>query len=62
MSVEAPVSMARVLAAKGNLLVVEKTSGENVRKQTQSGVNKVVIGKVSRIDFHPLCLHALLLE
>ena len=46
MSKEAPVSIARVLTAKDDLLVVEKTSSENVRQQTQSSVNKVVIGKV----------------
>ena len=46
LSKEAPVSIARVLATKNDLLVVEKTSSESVRKQTQSSVNKVIIGKV----------------
>ena len=49
MSVEAPVGVARVLAAKDDLLVVEKTSGEKVRKQTQSELNKVIIGKASDV-------------
>ena len=46
MSKEAPISIARVLAAKDDLLVVEKTNSERVRKQTQSSVNTVLIGKV----------------
>ena len=46
MSKEAPVSIARVLAAKEDLLLVEKTNSERVRRHTQSSVNKVVIGKV----------------
>ena len=50
MSKEAPVSIARVLAAKDDLLLVEKTSGESVRKQTQSSLNKVLIGKVCATD------------
>ena len=49
MSVEAPVGVARVLAAKEDQLVVEKTSGEKVRKQTQSDLNKVIIGKASDV-------------
>lgn len=43
---EAPVSIARVLAAKDDLLLVEKTNSESVRLHTQSSVNKVLIGKV----------------
>lgn len=46
MSKEAPVNMARVLAAKDDLLVVEKTNSDSVRRQTQSVVNKVLVGKV----------------
>ena len=48
MSKEAPVSIARVLAAKEDLLLVEKTNSERVRRHTQSSVNKIVIGKVWR--------------
>lgn len=43
----APVSIARVLAARQDLLSIDKTNSAAVRKGTQCAVNKVVIGKVS---------------
>ena len=46
LSKEAPVSIARVLAAKDDLLLVEKTNSESVRQHTQSSINRVLIGKV----------------
>lgn len=50
LSREAPVSIARVLAAKDDLLLVEKTNSESVRLHTQSSINKVLIGKVCFIN------------
>lgn len=43
------MSIARVLAAKDDLLLVEKTNSESVRLHTQSSINKVLIGKVCLI-------------
>lgn len=43
----APVSMARVLAAKGDLLTIRKTDDASVRSKTQCTINKILIGKVS---------------
>ena len=43
------VSIARVLAAKGDLLNVEKTSSARERVSTQCDINKVLIGKVSGV-------------
>ena len=50
MSKEAPINIARVLAAKDDLLLVEKTSSESVRKHTRSSINQVLIGKVCITD------------
>ncbi len=41
-----PVGMARVLAAKTDLLTVERTNNDSVRANTQCSVNKVLIGMV----------------
>ncbi|XP_064387131.1 protein FAM98A-like [Halichondria panicea] len=46
LSGSAPVSLSRVLAAKPDLLTVEKTNSAAVRENTQCSVNKVLIGKV----------------
>ncbi len=42
----APVAISRVLAAKPDLLTVEKTNSAAVRENTQCSVNKILIGKV----------------
>lgn len=47
LSVTAPVSIARVLAAKGDLLTIRKTNDPSVRGHTQCSINKLLIGKVS---------------
>ena len=44
----APVSVARVLAAGGELLSVQKTSSGVTREASQCAINKVLIGKVNR--------------
>ena len=41
-----PVSLARLLAAKDNLLSVTKTNDISVRGGTQCAINRVLIGKV----------------
>ena len=46
LSGSAPVALSRVLAAKPDLLTVEKTNSAAVRENTQCSVNKVLIGKV----------------
>jgi Protein of unknown function (DUF2465) len=46
---EPSVEISDLLAARADLLVIEKTSNSSVRKNTQSDVNKVLIGKVSPV-------------
>lgn len=46
MTVESTVSVADILAAREDLLFVEKTSSHSVRKFTQCAVNKVMMGIV----------------
>lgn len=41
------MSLSDFLAARTSLLQIEKTSNANVRKNTTSDVNKVIIGRVS---------------
>ncbi|XP_019853780.1 PREDICTED: uncharacterized protein LOC100640627 [Amphimedon queenslandica] len=43
---KAPIIIARVLAAKNELLSIEKTSSGSVRQNTASDINKVLIGSV----------------
>ena len=43
LNVCAPVSMARVLAAKDDLLSIRKTNDPSVRSHTQCSINKVLI-------------------
>jgi len=43
---EPNVSLADLLSAREDLIVLEKTSNANVRKNTSSAVNKVLIGRV----------------
>lgn len=47
MKVKPEVKLCDFLAARTSLLHVDKTSSANVRKNTQSEVNKVIIGQVS---------------
>ncbi|KAK6636213.1 hypothetical protein RUM43_009871 [Polyplax serrata] len=46
MTVEPEVTLADLLAARDDLAIVEKTSNASVRKNTQSSLNKVIIGRV----------------
>ena len=46
LSASSPVSLARVLAAKGDLLSITKTNDPSVRSHTQCSINKILIGKV----------------
>ncbi|KAL4707113.1 hypothetical protein ACJJTC_011439 [Scirpophaga incertulas] len=48
MKAKPDVRLADFLAARTSLLLVEKTSNANVRKNTQSEVNKVIIGQGGR--------------
>ncbi|XP_019855044.1 PREDICTED: protein FAM98A-like [Amphimedon queenslandica] len=43
---KAPIPIARVLAAKNDLLSIERTSSGSVRQNTVSDINKVLIGSV----------------
>lgn len=49
MPVEPKVDLADLLAAREDLAILEKTSNAAVRKNTQSSVNKVIIGMVRRV-------------
>ena len=46
MTAESRVTMADVLAARDDLLQVEKTSSQSVRKYTQCSINRLVMGDV----------------
>lgn len=41
------IHLSDLLAAREDLAIIEKTSSASVRKNTQSAVNKVIIGRVS---------------
>lgn len=41
------VHLSDLLAAREDLAIIEKTSSASVRKNTQSAINKVIIGRVS---------------
>jgi len=43
---EPKVTMADLLAARDDLAIIEKTSSANVRKNTRSKINSVIIGAV----------------
>jgi hypothetical protein len=47
MSAMPDVHLSDLLAAREDLAIIEKTSGASVRKNTQSAINKVIIGQVS---------------
>ncbi|KAK9510079.1 hypothetical protein O3M35_004940 [Rhynocoris fuscipes] len=46
LSTNPEVKLSDILAARNHLAFIEKTSNANVRKNTQSSVNKVIIGRV----------------
>ncbi|CAH0393310.1 unnamed protein product [Bemisia tabaci] len=46
LTLEPNISIADVLAARDDLTIIEKTSSASVRRNTQSSINKVVIGQV----------------
>lgn len=50
MVVEPDITLADLLAARHDLAIIEKTSNASVRKNTLSSVNKVIIGRVSKIN------------
>lgn len=56
MNVEPGVDIADLLAARDDLAVLEKTSNASVRKNTQSSINKVMIGRVSINECYVGCL------
>jgi hypothetical protein len=47
MSATPNVHLSDLLAARDDLAIIEKTSSASVRKNTQSAINKVIIGRVS---------------
>lgn len=47
MKTEPNVDIADLIASREDLAILEKTSSASVRKNTQSSVNKVMIGKAS---------------
>jgi hypothetical protein len=46
------VRISDLLAAREHLAILEKTSNANVRKNTKSSVNKVMIGKVCTVSLN----------
>ncbi|XP_063229367.1 protein FAM98A [Bacillus rossius redtenbacheri] len=46
LTVEPDVDLSDLLAARDDLAIIEKTSSASVRKNTQSSINKVIIGRV----------------
>lgn len=46
MSAEPKVELSDLLAARVDLAIIEKTSSASVRKNTQTQLNKVIIGQV----------------
>jgi hypothetical protein len=47
MSPTPDVHLSDLLAAREDLAIIEKTSSASVRKNTQSDINRVIIGRVS---------------
>jgi hypothetical protein len=46
MSAQPDVHLSDLLAAREDLAIIEKTSSASVRKNTQTAINKVIIGRV----------------
>nr|CAD7201876.1 unnamed protein product [Timema douglasi] len=46
LAIEPDVDLSDLLAAREDLAIIEKTSNASVRRNTQSSVNKVIIGRV----------------
>lgn len=46
MSASPDVHLSDLLAAREDLAIIEKTSSASVRRNTQSAINKVIIGRV----------------
>lgn len=45
------VDLSNLLAARDDITIIEKTSSASVRKNTQSSINKVMIGQVMIFRF-----------
>lgn len=41
------IDLSDLLSARDDIAIIEKTSNANVRKHTQSSINKVIIGQVT---------------
>jgi len=52
MSALPDVHLSDLLAAREDLAIIEKMSSASVRKNTQSAINKVIIGRVSVCSSH----------
>lgn len=44
---EPDITLADLVAARDDVAIIEKTSSSNVRKNTRSAINNVIIGQVS---------------
>lgn len=49
LKVEPEIDLSDLLSARDDIAIIEKTSNANVRKHTQSSINKVIIGQVNKI-------------
>lgn len=47
MAAEPGIALADLVAAREDVAIIEKTSSSNVRKNTRSAINNVIIGQVS---------------
>ena len=52
MSALPDVHLSDLLAAREDLAIIEKMSSASVRRNTQSAINKVIIGRVSVYSSH----------
>lgn len=49
LKVEPEIDLSDLLSARDDIAIIEKTSNSNVRKHTQSSINKVIIGQVKKM-------------
>lgn len=48
-STSSDINLSHLLAARTDLAILEKTSNANVRKNTKSDIQKLIIGRVSNL-------------
>lgn len=56
LKVEPGIDLSDLLSARDDIAIIEKTSNANVRKNTKSDINKVIIGQVSYNILQKICI------